>query len=482
MKKIIGDISRDNDNKHELSIGLKSYLLDATLTSTTRLSDRLSTSKTKIGYSLMEGTSQSFEFSGKYSRAVKGSLRKTTLAGIVQSSQLPQYLNGDLSWDLQQSENYVENNIRLNSGADQWELQQVYSGQPRELNVRLAVICKQQKVDWLIYTTFQNSDTTFSSQSGLRLSPGRQWSGKLDLVRQDYQPGRRYGGRVELSSPTSSRQLRAELSQEEEKQWDFVCEYSANDNIEASVMAVYKNLSAGIKCDHSVAIKVRSWVADELDIDSQFIASPTNSLFDLNGRYGDRKVSGSVEYNHQSEKEHSVNAKIIRNQEVPVFQAGLKVRTGDEKIVAVDILAGRRITFDFKLTPTVANIQFYWNKDVDLSQAFEFSGQLSATGGEAQLKCAASPPVRINVDKIGKDLKIQLEWRDSQAVVLRMELLPTRTAGLLTTPFDGYRQITFDTTHNCTKTAIDTQVNEIVNWIYFSNIFIMPFMPFMSVR
>lgn len=412
----------------------------------------------------MEGTSHSLEFSGKYSRAVKGSLRKTTLAVIVQGSQFPQY-NGDMSWDLQQSENYIENNIRLNTGADQWEFQQLYSGQSRDINVRLAMICKQQKVDWLIYTTFQNTETTISSQSGLRLSPGRQWSGKLDLVRQDYQPGRRYGGRVELSSPTSSRQLRAELSQEQENQWDFVTEYSANQNIKASVLAVYKNLSAGIKCDHSVAVKVRSWLADDLDIDNQFTASPTNSLFSLYGRYGDRKLSGSLEYNHESQLEHSVNAKIIHNEDVPVFQANLKVKTGEHKSVAVDILAGRRITFDLKLTPAMTNVQLYWDRDVDLSRAFEFSAQLSATGGEAQLKCAGRPPVRINVDKIGKDLKIQLEWRDNQAVILRMELLPTRTAGLLTTPFDGFHRITFDTTHKCSKTAIDTQVNSIISEI-----------------
>lgn len=91
----------------------------------------------------MEGTSQSLEFFGTYSRVIKGSLKKTTC---------PQY-NGDLSWDLQQSKNYKEDNIRLNIRADLWEVQQLYSGQSRDSNVRLGVICKQQKIDWPIYTT-----------------------------------------------------------------------------------------------------------------------------------------------------------------------------------------------------------------------------------------------------------------------------------------------------------------------------------------
>jgi hypothetical protein len=68
-----------------------------------------------------------------------------------------------------------------------------------------------------------------------------------------------------------------------------------------------------------------------------------------------------------------------------------------------------------------------------LSQSFGFTGKLSATGGDAQLKYKSWPPIHINVDKIYKDLKIQLDWNDNQVAILRMELLPTRTAGLLTT-------------------------------------------------
>lgn len=459
--RLMGDFSKDNDNKHEFSLGLKSYLLDTTLATTMRLSDKLTTCKTKIGYSFMEGTSQSLELSGKFNRAVKGSLKRTTLAGIVQSSQFPQY-NGDVSWDLQQSENYLENNIRLNAGTNQWEVKQLYSGQPRDLNVRLAVSCKQQKIDFLVYTMFQNTDTTVSSQSGLRLSPGKQWSGKLDLIRQDFQPSRQYSGRIELSSPTANRQLRADIVQEMAKRWDMTVEYSVNQKIEASINAVYENLSAGIKCEHLVEVKLRSWAANDLDINGLFVASPTNSAFKLYGRYGDEKLSSSVEYEHVDVLEHAISVGIIRGEDMPVFQAKVKVNTGTQKSLAVDIQTNRHITIDAKMTSNLINLQIFWNKDVDLSQSFGFTGKLTATGGDAQLTYSGWPPISINFDKIDKDLKIQLEWNENQVVVLRMELLPTSTAGLLTTPFDGFRRITFDSLHQISSNAINTRLT--VDW------------------
>lgn len=186
---------------------------------------------------------QNLEMSTKYSRVTKGALKKTIWSGIIQSSQFPQY-NGDMTWELQRSGDYMENNLKINSGGNQWEFQQLYSIQLRDAKIRLAVSCPQQKVDWLLLTGFQTTDSTLSSQSVLRLSPGRQWSGKVDLVRQ-YQPAR-YGGKLEISSPTTSRQLKAEVSQQE-KQWDLIVEYATDKKADISFTAVYKNPSNGIK-------------------------------------------------------------------------------------------------------------------------------------------------------------------------------------------------------------------------------------------
>ena len=52
-----GDVSKDND-KYDVSIGVKSFLLDTTLSGTLRVLDKLVTAKTKVDYSLLEGTTQ----------------------------------------------------------------------------------------------------------------------------------------------------------------------------------------------------------------------------------------------------------------------------------------------------------------------------------------------------------------------------------------------------------------------------------------
>lgn len=240
---IAGDLSKDTD-KYEMSVGLKSYLLDTTVTSTIRLLDnKLITAKSKIDYSVQENTSQNLEISTKYSRTLKGALKKTTLSGIIQSSQFPQY-NGDINWEMQRSNDYLENNLRINSGRDQWELQQLYSIQLRDAKIRFSITCPQQKVDRLLFTSLKISESSLSSQSGLRLSPGRQWTTKLDLVHQN-QP-MRYGGQLELASPTVNRQLKAEIS-EQNKQWDLIVDYTKNKQKEISIAATYKNPSTGIK-------------------------------------------------------------------------------------------------------------------------------------------------------------------------------------------------------------------------------------------
>lgn len=164
----------------------------------------------------------------------------------MSSTQWPQH-GGDVSWELLRSSNYLENNVRLNAGQHDvtWELQQLLSVQHRDATLRLAVVCKRRGVDWLAETTIQTGETTLGGQATLRLSAGRQWSGQVELVRQDHQPGRRYGGRLELVAPKVTRSWRVELSQHQQQtQWDFVAEYVLNKRTEAAFNAIYRNLSS----------------------------------------------------------------------------------------------------------------------------------------------------------------------------------------------------------------------------------------------
>lgn len=456
----LGDISKDAD-KIDVNFAIKSYLLETTVTSTRRMTDKSVNSKTKVEYSFMEGTSHNLETSFKFGRSMKGALKRTNLAAVIQGSQYPQY-NSEMTWDLQTSDNYAENNLRVKFGDDQWDVQQVYSGQPRDFNARLAVTCEQQDVDWLVFTTLQNSDTSFKGQAGVKTANEKQWTGKLDLVRQDQMPGRRYGGRLELASPATTRMLRAEVSQESLQQWDVVAEYALNQNTEMLFTGVYKNLSTDDKLEHDAEARFSSWATEDVQVTVQITASQTDSQFIWNGRYGNEKAAAVAEYKALNEVEHTVNVRFARNDDEPSFQTAVTVVLGERKSLSVDIQTGRRITFDFQLTPSTAGVQLFWNRDVDNLQSLELAAQLHSAGGHAEFRWMNRRPIRLDFTHVGQTVSVQLEWEQGRSVVLQVDLHHQRTVGQLETPFDALRRLSFELDHKNGPSTIDNRLT--VDW------------------
>ena len=135
----------------------------------------------------------------------------------------------------------------------------------------------------------------------------------------------------------------------------LVCQQKSQ-NIEASLLTVYKNSSTAIKCQHSVEIRLRSWAAKDFDLVGIFRANRTLGIFSVNGRYGEEKLSNSVEYDRRNELEHSVGVRIISGEDTPIFTANFNINTGSRKSLAVDVTAGRRVTFDGQLTSKTANV------------------------------------------------------------------------------------------------------------------------------
>ena len=244
-----GDISKDGD-KYDVSFGLKSYALDTSMSVAVRTSDKLLTTKTKIEYSLFETTSQNFEVSTKYNRIVKGALQRITVSGVAQGSVFPVGYNTDFAWDFQTSPNYVENNLHVGIGDHQWDLKQLYSNQvardQHDLTMRIALTCPQKNVDLLAFYVQQDTPTSFSASTGLRVAPGREWNGQLELE-QKTESTRTYAGRLELSAPSGTRKLRVEVTETQSQQWDLAVEYKANKETQATLLASYKNLSSNIK-------------------------------------------------------------------------------------------------------------------------------------------------------------------------------------------------------------------------------------------
>ena len=234
----LGEVSQTTE-KTEVNIGIKSYLLDTTLVSTYHSTDQMLAAKVKVNYSIMETPKHSMEISTKY----KGSQNKVSMAGVIQGTQYP-LLNTDFSWDYQKSDNSMENSVRLVMGYTQWNIKQTFSNQNRksrrDWNAGLSVVCLQQNIDFLVQGIYKSNDTSFLGQTNVRLSPGREWSALVDIVHQ-IQPVH-YGGRIELGTPSGSRQLSASIIEvADQKQWNLSFDYGLDKQTDTSVTAFYKN-------------------------------------------------------------------------------------------------------------------------------------------------------------------------------------------------------------------------------------------------
>lgn len=203
-------------------------------------------------------------------------------------------------------------------------------------------------------------------------------------------------------------------------------------------------------------------MAEDVLMSVLFTASPTSSLLSFNGQYGDeRKVSSAIEYQRPSDQVHSLNIHVTLD-ESNIFQSTVNINLDGRKSVSVVIESGRRITLDVLMTPDgrALTVQFFWDRDVDLTKSFEFSGKYDDSSANALFKCGGKTPVRIEMEKVGRTVKALAAWRGSQ-VLLDMELEPTRMNGQLTTPFNGLEQILFDVQHRSSKSFLDSEVNRL---------------------
>ena len=93
-------------------------------------------------------------------------------------------------------------------------------------------------------------------------------------------------------------------------------------------------------------LKVRSSLVQDIDLSSTFLMSPTSIKLTVGGRHGQNDISGLAECNlNWKDSKYNLLIMATKNQ-IVAFQTSVDVDLGERKNLALNILAGQRITLD----------------------------------------------------------------------------------------------------------------------------------------
>ena len=93
-------------------------------------------------------------------------------------------------------------------------------------------------------------------------------------------------------------------------------------------------------------LNVRSSLVQDTELMSAFLTSPTSTKLTVAGRHGQNNITGHVEYElNRKDSKYNLLVTATSNQ-ITLFQTSVDVDLGERKNLALNILAGQRITLD----------------------------------------------------------------------------------------------------------------------------------------
>ena len=128
---------------------IKSQWLTSHLNGYFQQSDTSFTLKVKSDYTIGNAVTEEIEFQSSYKKNTVGVLDKHVIYVNVMPSRYPQW-NGVLDWELQMSQDYIENIGKLRLGPNSYTFEQLFSSQAttvfQELMAKLAF--KASQTEW----------------------------------------------------------------------------------------------------------------------------------------------------------------------------------------------------------------------------------------------------------------------------------------------------------------------------------------------
>lgn len=183
------DLDMMDKNRVKYEAVIKSFFVDGKMDGYTQSGENWAT-KMNGEFSLMEGRPEKIDFTAKFRDLSAGSLTKYNGAASLQNTFHPS-LNTDLLWDCQVTDGLIENSLEIKrgtSGKKTIRIQQIakYTGTLSNNNAGLTLKLKypQNKIDWSLEMSHENTENSLLNRMTLNYAPGRQLSTAIDVAIQ----------------------------------------------------------------------------------------------------------------------------------------------------------------------------------------------------------------------------------------------------------------------------------------------------------
>ncbi|KAJ9583535.1 hypothetical protein L9F63_022120 [Diploptera punctata] len=417
---ISGDFN-GNEDKYELFADIKSNFLTSSFQAGFRSTGNSLSTKITVQYKMRSSQQHTVAFSARLQDNSKGILLRESLYMALQMSQFPHY-NAEALWDIQYSEKYFENNIKLTIGETVWNMQQLYRHYSTHSNVEFAALCtltcSALNIGYGVDILYQVTNESISSHIITTVTPRYKMSGSFDYLHRKNQ----HNLDLNITSPWYKTGLTGTLTEKN----------PGRHEVEASSWWIegkhLRTLNAtGFYIDGSNRIKTEHL----LDVTLNGV---------INGKLG-AGITSSSNFNNQWIKLKTDNKIYLANatyiKDVFHFMEGtlklgdstysgslVLLSTAVEKGFAIDLKLRKRLTMATKIIcdgeKHGLQVELFWDKDANPNKKISLMAQAMGNRKEVLLEIPGRY-LKGEVVTIPSGVIGLLEWAEHQKISAHLE-------------------------------------------------------------
>ncbi|KAK2725008.1 uncharacterized protein LOC136033229 isoform X1 [Artemia franciscana] len=445
--RITGDLLHDN-GKFNAIASIKSSFLESSLRGNMKVTDNTFNTKMSADYSVLSGRQYKADLTGKWSKIVKGNLRKYNFNWGLKSTQFSA-LNSDVTWELQSSPKYFENQASFEAGGEKWTAHQLYSkqseGSTEDLKLKFELTCEKRDIDYHAFYLYTDSDNLFQHRMGIRVAENHEYSTLIELVDDEVKKS------LELKAecPYSIAYLTGEVRQTSNNIWEASAATKWGQQEETRLAVKFSNIYTLIETKKAVKGEMTSPFFETIKIAGDIQVRQSGSTFEATVEVGKDVYDLTAGHIFDGES-HRIESKVTAPDMKPVLLKATISLMQVERLIKIDINSTKELSLELKLKQSHDEFLFYslftWDKShhdkmivVQLSNTMQlFESSVSYPGRKLELS-------------ISKDVSKfvgSLSWSEAKKVNIflyhTVEENSQRIRGKLETPFVDYEIVEID--------------------------------------